>query len=192
MNKFRKYLPSIVFNIAEMAIIWLCGLLLKLDSPYIILVVLSFCTTRFMIGKQMHYRQWQKCLLWSTLVFLSLFVLAKAGIVHSALMSIFCALILSNRADIRDMFMFAWKPAGQSKYQTEMDYVIENPNNHAVLKFESKLKNDPNKLDYAVYSYIFKQRLSWGATAELLNLETYQLTPIVDRLAFSLGMLCDI
>ena len=72
MKKIYYYLPSIIFNVAETLVIILIGVLLKLDIKIITLITILFATTRMSLGEAMHYKDWYRCLVWSTLVFLSL------------------------------------------------------------------------------------------------------------------------
>lgn len=56
MDKFKRFLPSLIFNVAETIIIALMGTLLDVPINYIILVMLSFMITRFTLGKGLHFK----------------------------------------------------------------------------------------------------------------------------------------
>lgn len=186
----KKYLPSIIFNIGEFLIIFLCGFLLKLDLRSVTIIVLSFIVAHLAIGKPKHYKAWQLCLLWTTLVFISLLIVGKADIILASLIAIFNALIVSGRADIKDMFQ--WTPRNESKYQKELDFVKYNPSAKSLIEFETMLKQEDDTLTYLCYKYIFKDGKSWQKTAEMLDTDTNRLTPIVDKLAFTIRIFCKI
>ena len=111
MEKFKKIFPSLIFNIAETAIIVLMGVLLKLPINYIVLVMLSFMITRGFFGKPLHFKTWYRCLVWSVLVMLSLFVLLKVDLVVSITFAIFAAFIMTGRSNIMDMYL--WKNSNE-------------------------------------------------------------------------------
>ena len=53
-----------------------------------------------------HYKAWQQCLLWTLIIFTSLFVVARVDITVGGLVTIFSAYVLSGKADIGDMYMY--------------------------------------------------------------------------------------
>lgn len=177
-----------MFNIAETLIVFLCGVGLQIQITQIIYIVLVFVISRFVFGEPKHYKSWQKCLIWSTLIFLSLFILANANIAVSILLAVFGALILSGKGDIKDVFQ--WQPKGQSKYQKEIDFVKYNPINEDLIAFENRLKSDNDNFTYMCYLYIFKEGMSWEKTANELMTETYKLTSIIDKIAFGIRLSC--
>lgn len=182
-----KWAPSIVFNVGEMVIIILLGLWLNVDINIIVLIIFCFVIPRLLLGEPKHYKSWQLCLIWTTAAFLSMFVLTKAGIFISIIMTITFAIAVSGKSDYVDLFL--WKP--RSKYHKEIEFVKYNPLNENLTKFEEQLKAYDN-LTYLCYLYIFKERLSWEKTAEKLDTETQRLTPIVDKIAFGLRVSCHI
>ena len=52
-----------------------------------------------------HYKAWQQCLIWTLVIFLCLFVIARVDITVGIMCSIFTAYILSGKADIKDMYI---------------------------------------------------------------------------------------
>jgi hypothetical protein len=70
MKKFKYYLPSIIFNIAEVGVIILTGILLQLKIEIMLLILSIFCMIRISIGGALHYKSPYKCAIWSLLVFL--------------------------------------------------------------------------------------------------------------------------
>ena len=74
MGKIKYYLPSIIFNAAEVSVIILAGKLLGLKLGEMLLILSVFIMIRMTVGKAMHYKSPYKCAIWSLLIFLSLFV----------------------------------------------------------------------------------------------------------------------
>lgn len=96
MERIRELLPTLIFNIAETLIIFLCGVCLKLEINYVLLIMLTFMISRGLFGKALHFKTWYRCLIWSTLIMLSLFVLLKVDIIVSILFAIFSAFIMTG------------------------------------------------------------------------------------------------
>lgn len=188
MQKFLFWLPSIIFNIAEFLLVILCGIALKIELHNIIMIILSFVVIRLSIGLPKHYKSWQKCLIWTVLVFNSLFILERVDITISLLLTTFTAIILSGHADIRDTFM--WQRKGESKYTEELEHVKYNPADPRLIAFEERLKADNDNFTLMCYQYIFKQRLTWQETADKLDTETYKLAPTVEKIAFGIRVYC--
>lgn len=167
MKKILYYLPSIIFNIVEVSIIGLIGTLLKLQFKEMLTIFVLFVIVRLGIGGAMHYKAWQKCMLWSTLVFLSLFVVVKVGWLISLIMSIFCAFILTNKANIKDVFMWSGKT---SKYEALKDLVAISPNNSIILENEEYWrKNYPTRFD--IFRYYFRENKTYQEIAEIKNFD---------------------
>jgi len=122
---FKKWTPSIIFNVGESIIIYTSGVWLGLDWRTIFFVFLSYAIARLTVGSPMHYKAWQLCLVWSTSVFMSLFVVAGTDMIMSGMMATFMALIISKNANIGDLYQWNHKQNGEkkSKYHREMDYV---------------------------------------------------------------------
>ena len=81
IEKILRYLPSIIFNVAETIAIILIGvLLLHLNINDIILIILLFGAVRIATHSAMHYKDWKLCLIWSTLQLSSLFLTAKVNL----------------------------------------------------------------------------------------------------------------
>ena len=46
MNKLKKILPTLIFNIVETLIIFMCGIALNLEIKYILVIMLTFMISR--------------------------------------------------------------------------------------------------------------------------------------------------
>lgn len=190
MEKFKKIFPSLIFNIAETVIIVLMGVLLKLSINYIVLVMLSFMITRGFFGKPLHFKTWYRCLVWSVLVMLSLFVLLKVDLVVSITFAIFAAFIMTGRSNIMDMYL--WKNSNEpSKYQDIIEFVKYNELNDKLLEFEHKIK-ERNNLEYLIYKYKFKDGKTFSEMSELLDMDNPRIVEHLDKLAFAIRLYCGI
>lgn len=186
MNK--NFLFSLFFNIVETIIIFMIGLIFKLSHNEIIALMVTFFFTRLLCGKPKHYATWYRCLVWSLLIFTSLFALTDLHIVVVLLLTVFTGYIATGRADISDMYM--WK-GRSSNYQDIDDYIKYNAMSDELLEFEKKLKERDNLL-YLLYKYRFKDNLTHAQIAEKTDLDTPRVSEKIDKVALSLRIYCGI
>lgn len=167
MEKVKQLLPTLIFNIAETIIIFLTGKLLNLPVTYIIMVMLTFMISRGFFGKALHFKTWYRCLIWSALILLSLFVLLKVDLIISILFTIFSAFIMTGKSNIKDVYLWSGK---SSKYDALKDLVAISPNNVIVLEHEEYWrKNYPMRYD--IFRLYFRDNKSYKEIAELKDFE---------------------
>lgn len=188
MKKILLYLPSIIFNVVEVLIIALIGMLLDLPLKEMILIFILFALIRMSLGGAMHYKDWYRCMIWSALVFLSLFVVAKANLIICIIMTAFCAFILTGKGNINDTFMWKGK---NTKYTDVEEYIKYHSFDDKLIEFENKIKNQ-DALDYLVYKYRFKDNLTFEEISNKLDIQTNRITEKLDRIAFALRLYCGI
>lgn len=181
MKKFKYYLPSIIFNIAEVSVIILAGILLKLKIEIMLIILSVFCMIRISIGGALHYKSPYKCAIWSLLIFLSLFVLTNVGFGVSIIMAIFCAFILTTKGNIDDAFMWKGK---NTKYSDIEEYIKYNSMETKLIEYENKLK-DKDNLTYLIYKYRFKDKMTFAEISERLDLENPRIVEKLEQIAFS-------
>lgn len=190
MEKFKKILPTIIFNIAETGVIVLIGMLLDVPITYIILIIVTFLVTRGLLGKTIHFKTWYRCMVWSLLLMLSLFELFKVDLVICITFAVFTAYILTGKANINDVYL--WKNYDEpSKYQDVIDYVTYNELDDKLLEFERKIK-DRNNLEYLIYKYKFKDGKTFTEMSELLDMDNPRIVEQLDKIAFALRLYCGI
>ena len=188
MERFKKILPSLIFNIAETVIIALMGILLKLPINYVVLVMLTFLIARGSFGKPLHFKTWYRCLIWSALIMLSLFVLLNVDLVVSITFAIFAAFIMTGKSNVNDMYL--WKNSNEpSKYQDIIDFVKYNEFDDKLLEFERKIKERSN-LEYLIYKYKFKDGKTFNEISELLD--NPRIVEHLDKIAFAIRLYCGI
>lgn len=161
-SKILLYLPSIIFNVAEVLILALIGVLLGLTINEMIMVFVTFAIVRISLGGAMHYKDWYKCLIWSTLVFLSLFVIAKADIMICIIMTIFCAYILTSKGNINDIFMWS---GNESKYEALRNFIALSPNNPILLEHEEYWRKN-YLMRYKILQAFYRERKSYAKIIE--------------------------
>lgn len=171
MKKYLIYLPSIIFNIAEVLTVLIIGELLNLGTNRMIILVLLFVITRMALKKAMHYRDWKRCFVMTSLFFLSLFVVAKADFYVALLMTIFEALILTEHGNINDMFMWG----GNRLNKEVFDWVKFNSNNEKLLKYEQDLK-EHDKQKYIIFKYRFREFKSYSDISKLMDIDTQRIS----------------
>jgi hypothetical protein len=180
MKKMLNF-KSIIFNLAEVGVILLAGKLLQLKLEIMLMIIVIFVMIRISIGGALHYKSPYKCVIWSLLVFLSLFVLTNVGIIVSIIMAIFCAFILTTKGDINDAFM--WKGTNTKYFDIE-EYIKYNSMETKLIEYEDKLKEKDN-LTYLIYKYRFKDKMTFSQISERLDLENPRIVEKLEQIAFS-------
>lgn len=189
-NKVKRFIGSLIFNIIETLIIFFCGRLLNVSSNFIILVMVEFFFVRMLCGNAKHYNKWYRCMVWSLLVFLSLYSLSDLHIMIIIILTAFTAYITSGRADIGDMYM--WKKNDEpSKYQDIINFIKYHPLDDSIHEFEQKLKREDNIL-YLVYKYRFIENLSFREIGDKLDLSSPRISEMLDKIAFAMRINCNI
>lgn len=160
----------------------LVGIFLKLNIQTALFIMFVFIITRMTFGKTLHYKSPYKCFIMTLAVFLTLFIVCKVNILLSIAIAVFNGYLLTGRANIEDMFMWKGKT---SKYDDIMEFVKYNPDK--LLDFENRLK-EQNNLDFLVYKYRFKDKMSFENISELLDLDSPRISEIQDRIALAIRM----
>lgn len=172
MNKLKKLLPTLIFNIVETLIIFLCGLVLNLEIKYVLVIMLTFMISRGFFGKALHFKTWYRCLIWSTFIMLSLFVLLKVDLVLSILFAIFSAFIMTGKSNIKDMYMWTGKV---SKYDALKDFVAISPNHPILLEHEEYWrKNYPMR--YEIFKMYFRENKTYQEIADIKGFDDNTIT----------------
>lgn len=172
MNKLKKLLPTLVFNIVETLIIFMCGLTLNLEMKYIIMIMLTFMISRGCFGKALHFKTWYRCLVWSLLILLSLFVLLKVDLVISIMFAIFSAFIMTGKSNICDMYLWTGRV---SKYDALKNFVAISPNHPILLEHEEYWrKNYPMR--YEIFQLYFRENQTYEYIAKLKGFEDNTIT----------------
>ena len=55
MDKLKKKLPTLIFNIVETLIIFMCGIALNLEIKYVLVIMLTFMISRNRIKRYIEY-----------------------------------------------------------------------------------------------------------------------------------------
>lgn len=189
-EKVKNILSSLIFNIAETVLIFLMGRLLGLPVNYIIIIMLTFMISRGCFGKALHFKTWYRCLVWSLLILLSLFVLLKVDLVISIMFAIFSAFIMTGKSNIEDMYLWSRKDE-PSKYQDIIDFIKYNELDDKLLEFEEKIKKRDNR-EYLIYKYRFKEGKTFAEISELLDMEGPRIAQHLDKIAFAMRLYCGI
>ena len=171
MKNFVKKLPSIIFNVAELVIVILIGTLLQLTFDKMIILILLFSICRMAFKSAVHYKDWKKCIMMTTLFFSSLFVVAKVDFSIAFLLTIFEAMILTGKGNIDDIFMWNGNKLNKEVY----DWVRFNPDNEKLLKYEKHLKEN-DKQKYIIFKYRFREFKSYSEISNLMDMSTQRIT----------------
>ena len=178
----HKYLnlPSIIFNIAETLLLIFMAWYLKIGIVKTLLVFLTFQVSRFYFKFPKHYKDWKKCLIWTLLIFTSMFIVAKINVIVGCLCTVFCAYILSGNADIRDMFM--WKKEQDSKYKLLEDYIKYQRlcDGHKLIDIEKQLEEDNPEL-YIFYKRRFIEGKTFREISEEFDIDNPRIVERLDK-----------
>lgn len=167
MERIKNIITTIIFNIAETILIFLVGILLRLEVNNIIMVMLCFMISRGFFGKSLHFKTWYRCLIWSSLILLSLFLVLRIDLKISILFTIFSAFIMTGTSNIKDMYLWTGK---SSKYNALKDFVSLSPNNPIILEHEEYWrKNYP--IRYEIFKMYFRENKTYQEIVELKGLE---------------------
>lgn len=172
MEKYKRIISTLIFNVAETILIFLVGRMLGLETNNIIIVMLCFMISRGFFGKSLHFRTWYRCLVWSLLILLSLFLILKIDLKVSILFTIFSAFIMTGRSNIKDMYLWSGKT---SKYDALKDFISVSPNNSIILEHEEYWrKNYP--IRYDIFRLYFRENKTYQEIAEIKGFDDNTIT----------------
>lgn len=188
MERYKRIISTLIFNVAETILIFLVGRILGLEINNIVIVMLCFMISRGCFGKSLHFKTWYRCLVWSLLILLSLFLILKIDLKVSILFTIFSAFIMTGKSNINDMYLWKGK---STKYEDIEEYIKYNSMDSKLIEFEKKLKEQDNLL-YLLYKYRFKDNLKFAEISEKLDIDNPRIVEKLDKIAFSLRIYCGI
>lgn len=180
MNK-KMMVNAAIFNIVEIICVILIGFSFKISINNLIVIIFLFPICRFIFKKPMHYRSPYLCFIITLALFSTLFMLLKIDLLVAIILTVFSGYILTDNANIFDVFMWSGK---KTQYQDIIDYIKYNPLNEKLKEFENKLKDQDN-LSYLIYKYRFKDLLTFQQISEKLDIETNRITELQDKVAFT-------
>lgn len=125
-----------------------------------------------------HYKQWQKCLIWTLIIFSSLFVVSRVDITVGIMCSVFTAYILSGKADLKDIYL--WKNNQNSKYYKLDEYIKFNGLSKELLEMEENLKRYDGKL-YMIYQRRFRENKSFEQIREEFDIDNPRINEAIDK-----------
>lgn len=166
MRRFIIYIPSILFNLLEIVILFLTGYyIVGLPVLQIILPLVIFTVCRTVTNSAKHYKSPVLCAIWSGILFTSIFYLIKINFSMGMLLTVVAALAQTGLLDVRELFM--WR-RDYSKYQVIQDYIATHAGEKKLKEFETRLeKADP--FIYQVYDLKFNKKLSFDKISETLD-----------------------
>ena len=179
---FAKYWKSVLFNLGETAFIFLSGWWLLSSWEHAAIVMGSFLATKLILGKGLHYKNWKLCMIWSYIVFLSLFFVAKVNFPIALTLSVFCSIILTQHANIDEMYQFAWSK--ERKHQEILDYVRRNDsNNPVIIELEKLINAHTDNGVKIVYKFIWLENQPFKVVQEMLDCDSYTVSRLSDVVA---------
>lgn len=174
----KMNLPSLIFNLFETLVLILIAWALKIGVVNTLLIFLTFEISRAFFKMPKHYKQWQKCLAWTLIIFSSLFIVSRVDISVGIMCSIFTAYILSGKADIKDIYLWNNK---KSKYSKLDDYIKFNGLSKELLEIEENLKRYDGKL-YMIYMRRFRENKSFEQISEEFDIDNPRINEAIDKI----------
>ena len=176
----RPNLPTVIFNITETLLLFLSAYFFKIKLRDTLLVLIVFQISRFYFKLPKHYKDWQKCLIWTLIIFTSLFIVARVDISVGIMCSIFSAYILSGQADIKDGYL--WNNGSESKYKLLEDYIKYKRfcDNNALKNVENQLKTDNPEL-YMIYKRRFLEHKTFSSIRKEFDIENPRIVESLDK-----------
>ena len=172
MERYKRIISTLIFNVAETVLIFLVGRILGLETNSIIMIMLCFMISRGFFGKSLHFKTWYRCLVWSLLILLSLFLILKIDLKVSILFTIFSAFIMTGKSNINDMYLWSGKT---SKYDALKDLIAISPNNSIILEHEEYWrKNYP--IRYDIFKLYFRENKTYQEIAEIKGFDDNTIT----------------
>ncbi|MCI8411287.1 MAG: hypothetical protein HFJ40_02345 [Clostridia bacterium] len=195
MKKLIEKNISLIFNIAETIIIIISALIIDINIKDVLMIILVFTSLRINIGSAMHYKSWKSCLVWSTLLLLSIFVLVKIDIYIAICMTLIAGIIVTSKGDInnedkdinKQQTAYMWlKKDKKSKYAFIEEKIEEYKGKRELEKFENILK-ESDELSYQIYTKRYYENKSFEKIAEECNLSSNKrITERLDAIQLSM------
>lgn len=185
MKRFNY--KSLIFNVAEFIIIFITGyFLIKCPLSNMFIAFAIFVYTKETIGGSKHYKNPIKCMIWSLLLFNSLFVVIKMDLMIGISMSILAGVLMSKGGDIA---LFEYRNEDNKKKYREMKKYIEQCENKKIIdEFEKRLKKIENSYKdrfkysyYEIYKLYFLKGSSFKNIKEELKMyDNHEVTEALD------------
>ena len=170
---FNYFLPNILFNLFEIAVIFLVGIVFNVKVEHILAIFVAFILNKVIFGKSMHYKDWYLCLIWSILLFISFYLLSKVDVKLSIIFT-FTYVFFCNKTNIKDLNqLFFW--SGNTLNQEVFDWVKYNQDNVKLKEYENNLK-EMDKKKYYIFKYRFREFKSYNEIANLMDTNSQRIS----------------
>ena len=168
-----KKIINTLFNIFEISILVLIGIFLNIPILYIAVIFVAFILNKMIHKKYMHYKDWYLCLMWSSLLFTSYYLLSKINI-NIAIISTLAFIFFTNKSDVKDLDrLFFW--GGNTLNNEVFDWVKFNQDNEKLCQYEKDLmKTDKKK--YYIFLYRFREFKSYSQIADIMDMDKQRIS----------------
>lgn len=164
------FIKILCFNLLETVIIFLLGKIFNVAISLRIVLMVLFFLTRMIIGKPKHYNKAYRCMLWSALVFVSLYAISSLDLYTIIVLTIFTAFISTGKADINDMFMWGGNKLNNNVY----DWVKFNQDNEKLKQYEENLKKTDKK-KYFIFIYRYREFRSYSDISKIMDIDIQRI-----------------
>lgn len=108
----------------------------------------------------------------------------------SYLFAVLSALIMTGKANLKDMYLWNNK-CSISKYEDIINFIKSNEDNNNLIEFENKIETRDG-VDYLIYKYKFKEGKTFKEMNELLDMENPRIVEHLDKIAYAIRVYFDI
>ncbi len=84
-----------------------------------------------------------------------------------------------------------WNNGSSSKYADVEEYIEYHFLDDKLLDLEERIKRQDN-LDYLIYKYRFKDKLTFSEISEKLNIDNPRIVERLNKIAFAIRLYCGI
>ena len=172
-NFWNYYLPNILFNVFEVLTIIGLGLVFGLDLWQVLSIFMAFILNKVIWGNSLHYKDWYLCLIWSCLLFISYYLLAKINTtiaIFATIEFVFFSKI-SNIKDLKSVLFWG----GNNLNLEVFDWVKYNQDNIKLKDYENKLK-ELDKKKYYIFKYRFREFKIYKQIADLMDIDAQRVS----------------
>lgn len=191
MKRFLYELPSYLFSTIESLLIFLIGYyFIQLEYDQILFIMVTFMLVRKDAEKPCHYKSLIKCVIFTLLIFVFLFLVAKINFTVSLVITVVAANMLTEKGDIRDTFEH-FNRGKEKKYIYIEKYIENHKESIEIKEFEKMLKEisykykDKYKVNfYEIYRLKFYDGKSQDKIIEESDLKSrHEVINVLDMIA---------
>ena len=183
-----KWGKTILFNLLETVCIFYIGHLIGVSLINELIILMLFATPRQIFNGASHYKSPIKCFIISMLLGTSFMLMFNVNELLGYVAALFSGCILTEKGNIQNIYQ--WSKT--SKYQPLIDYLVTNPKDEIIEKYENYMKKF-YPFRYEIYKLKFIENKSLDKICDEIDAYSHwqivnELNIIYDTLNFTLSL----